>query len=307
MSRALQPIAQCDILKTHRDLAFQKAKYRYRITFTGDRATYQVTDGTQTIQAPLEWAFGLGQAGQTYVFRRNGIFYESRVSFYREIQGLDLTMGAAGSEPGNIEEAAGRAMGPQEARRCFGCHATNTLRGTELDVADLHPGVQCQRCHAGAERHANALQQGEAAHANPAKLSRLSTEETSNFCGQCHRTWGEIAAGGPRGVANIRFQPYRLSNSKCYDVEDARIRCTACHDPHRALETSQAFYDAKCQACHTVRPTAGVKPAAAPKRCPVATSGCAGCHMPKTEIPGSHNLFTDHEIRVVRHNEVYPN
>ena len=33
------------------------------------------------------------------------------------------------------------------------------------------------------------------------------------------------------GVANVRFQPYRLISSKCYDAEDSRIRCTACHDP----------------------------------------------------------------------------
>ena len=73
----------------------------------------------------------------------------------------------------------------------------------------------------------------------------------SDFCGQCHRTWAQIAINGPRGILNVRFQPYRLANSKCYDAADRRIRCTACHDPHRDVETSAAAYDAKCARCHS--------------------------------------------------------
>ena len=44
-----------------------------------------------------------GQAGQTYVFERNGTYYESRVSFYNALRGLDLTMGAQ-TKAKNIEE-----------------------------------------------------------------------------------------------------------------------------------------------------------------------------------------------------------
>jgi hypothetical protein len=29
--------------------------------------------------------------------------------------------------------------------------------------------------------------------------------------------------------------------------------------------------------------------------------------MPKVELPGSHARFTDHDIRIVRANESYPN
>lgn len=216
--------------------------------------------------------------------------------------GLDVTMGAASIHPSNIEEAAGRLMAPQEAGQCFGCHATSATQDKKVDLSGLHPGVQCERCHDGAGQHAAALRHGDAPHAAVSKLSSLSAEEMSTFCGQCHRTWSQIAAGGPQGLANVRFQPYRLTNNKCYAVDDARIRCTACHNPHQALQTSMTYYDAKCQACHAA---AGAKAAA--KLCPVATSGCVTCHMPKLEIPGSHNRFTDHEIRVVRKNEAYPN
>ena len=132
------------------------------------------------------------------------------------------------------------------------------------------------------------------------RLGKLSTKELLNFCGQCHRTWEEIASSGTPGVSNVRFQPYRLTNSKCYDSEDARISCIACHDPHREINRKDASYDGKCKACH-----AGGKPAA--KACPAAKSDCASCYMPKIEIPGAHHGFTDHQIRVVRANAPYPN
>jgi hypothetical protein len=30
------------------------------------------------------------------------------------------------------------------------------------------------------------------------------------------------------------------------------------------------------------------------------------CHMPKYELEGAHNRFTDHQIRIVRTGEPYP-
>jgi hypothetical protein len=96
----------------------------------------------------------------------------------------------------------------------------------------------------------------------------------------------------------VRFPPYRLANSKCYDALDRRISCIACHDPHREIVTKVEPYDAKCRACH------GVKTATV---CHTANSGCVRCHMPKYEIPKSHHMFSDHQIRIVRNNEPYPN
>jgi hypothetical protein len=121
----------------------------------------------------------------------------------------------------------------------------------------------------------------------------LTAEEISNFCGQCHRTWDEIASHGPQGIGNVRFQPYRLTNSKCYDTEDKRISCIACHDPHQEVVQDIRSYDSKCLGCH-----AGKQAKA--KGCPVEKQNCVSCHMPKLELPGAHFKFTDHEIRVVK-------
>jgi hypothetical protein len=107
------------------------------------------------------------------------------------------------------------------------------------------------------------------------------------------------------GPVNLRFQPYRLENSRCFDGADPRISCLGCHNPHQNLVHDETYYDGKCLACHA----AGAKPTSngQGKTCPVAKAKCASCHMPKLEAPGAHQKFTDHEIRIVRANEPYPN
>lgn len=301
MGRAMEPVSECAILIRHRALTFHNGIYSYHITRQGDRSLYTVTDGKQTISVALAYAFGLGDAGQTYVFTRNGSLYESRVSFYKALDGLDLTLGAWNLNPENLEEAAGRLMHGPEIHACFGCHTTKV--GDNFNPKNRFPGVTCEHCHGSAAAHVRGFQTGKPV--RMAKLSALSTEELSNFCGQCHRTWAQIAANGPHDVNNVRFQPYRLANSKCYDPSDRRIGCVACHNPHVEVIRSAGFYDSKCLACHArSSDKAGGKPGA--RWCPVSSDHCISCHMPRFEIPGSHYRFFDHDIRIVKSHVPYP-
>jgi hypothetical protein len=151
---------------------------------------------------------------------------------------------------------------------------------------------------------AGKIDEGRRAILNPRKLSAVASVD---FCGACHRTWADVLQTGVTGVANVRFQPYRLESSKCWGRGgDARLACFACHDPHQPLETEAASYDAKCLACHVTKQGERIAdpPGAA---CPVATSNCASCHMPKVEVPSMHAPFTDHRIRIVRDAAAYPN
>jgi len=222
--------------------------------------------------------------------------YESQVSFYSALNGLDITIGHRNAAPTQVEDAAGRRLQKLEVVRCFGCHTTGTLDATA-------PGVRCERCHENAQQHALAFDGKTVPSVAPPKLSRLGLEELSDFCGGCHRTWQEVSANGPHDINNIRFQPYRLATSNCYNssLGDKRISCVACHDPHANVVTNAESYDAKCQSCHQAGNAA---PAA--KRCPVAQRGCVSCHMPKVDFPGGHFQFTDHRIRVVRAGSGYP-
>jgi hypothetical protein len=293
MSQALLRADATEILAKGTPLTFQDGRIRYAIS----GATYQVTDGEKTITVPILWSFGAGVAGQTYVYEYEGSLYESRVSYYTRIKGLDLTIGAAGSKPTSLKMAAGRRMHDQDVADCFGCHSTATTRRFEL--ASMTPGVQCGACHQNVIAHQKSLAKSN----RPPSLRSISSEQVSELCGRCHRTWEQITINGPKGVANVRFQPYRLTNSKCYDAEDRRISCVACHDPHATLERRAEYYDTRCQACHSH----GVDSKAARRICKVATTGCTDCHMPKYEIPGSHMIFSDHQIRIVHNKEDYPN
>jgi hypothetical protein len=299
MAKALAPIAACEILQRNPELTFRDTGYESRISRDGDRSLLTISGGGETLTVPLLWAFGRGQAGQTYVFERDGTYYESRLSFYNAPHGLDLTMGAQPGRPKSIEDAAGRRMSPRDAVDCFGCHSTGAVSGGRFHVESVVPGVGCDSCHGPAEKHVAAVRAGVAAGAAMPKLGAETAEEMSELCGRCHRTWSQIAMNGPRGVLNVRFQPYRLTNSRCYNVSDARIRCAVCHDPHGPLETTAAAYDRKCAACHSA--------AAHSMTCPVAKQNCVNCHMPKIELPGAHARFTDHQIRIARAGDPYPN
>ena len=198
-----------------------------------------------------------------------------------------------------------------ETQQCFNCHGTRAIRDDRLDTEALIPGVQCERCHGAAEQHVRALRNGGEKAAAMPKLGDLTAEEMSNLCGACHRTWAQIAMSAIRGIDNVRFQPYRLTNSKCYNALDSRISCLACHDPHREVSREAEAYDERCAACHVrfnAPSPSGVSTerAAHAPPCKVATKDCINCHMPKYEIRGSHYSFTDHWIRVVKPGEPYP-
>jgi hypothetical protein len=294
---AATPMAQALLTpsetKLPKPLRFRDGAYEYLLSHVQGVLTYRVSAGEQTLTVPVLWSFGKGVAGQTYVYRHDGNLYESRVSYYPRIEGLDLTLGAQGSKPDSLELAAGRKMNSADISECFGCHSTGGGFGTRFSLEAITAGVQCGACHEGSDNHEAAMLSGKGV--MPRSLKKLGAEEMNELCGRCHRTWEQIAISGPRGVANVRFQPYRITLSKCFDAADHRIACTACHDPHGPLQTNAEAYDGSCRSCHTSE-----------QACPVAASKCTECHMPEYEIPGSHMIFNDHNIRVVRNKKDYP-
>ena len=118
MARTLASGPEAEILRANPDLTFRDGAYTYAIRRDGQSIDYSVSDGKQTVSAPVAWAFGLGAAGQTYVFERDGHRYESRVSFFRDIGGLGLTLGARNASPRNINPALER--GPAAPDRTGG-------------------------------------------------------------------------------------------------------------------------------------------------------------------------------------------
>ena len=293
------------VLRAHPKLTLRRNGYTYTIEHQGDQSTYTVSDSGGTFSLPIRYAFGVHS--QTYVLEYQGQYYESMVSYYASLDALGVTVGNGKIEPHNLVEAMGRKTSDSEITACFGCHSTGAVTGGRLTPESLVPGLTCEHCHAGANAHMESLEAGKPGPV-PRKLGQMNAEQTSHFCGQCHRTWDEIVKLRQFGEANVRFQPYRLANSRCFVGDDPRIRCTACHNPHANPVQEPAAYDHNCLACHseTAAPVAGesVPPA---KVCPAARERCVTCHMPRLKLPGGPNLFSDHQIRIVHPGDPYPN
>jgi hypothetical protein len=304
MGHALETVKDCVVLASHQTLTTVQAGYTYRIVREGDRSIYSVSDGAKTISMPIIWAVGASfSIGQTYILEKDGEWYESRVSWFRELKGLGPTLGSQNYKPTDLADAAGRRISPDEKIRCMDCHSTDAVSARKLTLQTLVPGVQCAHCHANLDAHVSA-EEGlpiptQEIHSQAFQLKDTSAEAVADFCGNCHRTWAEIATQANPSIANVRFQPYRLTESKCFDPYDKRISCLACHDPHKEVDSVSTDYTAKCLVCHD-----GGKPGA--KSCRVSKSNCVSCHMPKLALPGAHFRFTDHRIRIVKPGEPYP-
>jgi Cytochrome c554 and c-prime len=306
MATALRPGSAEGILTTHKELAFERPPFAYRIERRGDQSIYTVTDGSETVSTPILWAFGRGEVGRTFVIDLDGQFQEARVSYFTALGGLDWTLGTPPNfAPQSTSEAAARPLDDQEVRRCFGCHATGAVQNSVLSLAHMEPGITCEGCHGPGDRHVQAISSGNRDEAGMGRMKEMTAEQQADFCGSCHRTWAEVAEQKIKGVDNVRFQPFRLVNSKCYDPDDTRIRCAACHDPHEDPRRDSRFYDDKCLACHAGGEATAVT--AKGPACPTGTQDCSSCHMPKVEVPGAHYAFSDHTIRIVRPGEPYPN
>ena len=300
MGRALETVAAAEILRNHPKLTFRAGPYSYEILRQGEQSIYTVTDGKETISLPILYAFGLGSAGQTYVLQGKDGLLESRLSFYNGNKGLDTTIGQSREVPTSLSDAVGRLMSKDETLQCFSCHSTGAVKGGKLELQNLVPGIGCEACHGPGGEHIALGKKGEPnAHKifNPGKLS--GDDLSQEFCASCHRSVEDVTAL-PRlgGLNNVRFQPYRIFNSKCYS-DDRRISCIGCHDVHEPQHTSLTSYDAKCTACHAPKQTEI-------RMCKVSSKDCASCHMPKIELPGAHFKFTDHRIRIVKPGEPFP-
>jgi hypothetical protein len=297
-------------LREHNSLPFQTGPYTYQLLTTSEKSTLTVSSASTSLSVDLLWALGSAHMGQTFIYQQNGNFHESHVSFYAAPEALDVTPGQSRSVPLTLAAAAGRAIPPDEARLCFGCHTTASTTKNQFDPSAAYPGVTCEACHGPGSQHIRAARaktekRGSGLIFNPSQLARV---DSVDFCGACHRTWQDVISGHmiEAGVFNVRFAPYRLENSRCWAEGDARITCMACHDPHKPLSHDLASYDANCLACHAAGP-AGKKsedhPGAA---CPVAKKNCTSCHMPRVAPPNLHSTFTDHWIRIAHANSAYP-
>ena len=247
--------------------------FEYRQTDSGVDVIVQ--RGSDRMVAPVVWIFGAGRQGQTPVVYYRGHFLEHRVSLYLAT-GYGITIGHENRVSTSAVEALGLVETDADARSCFNCHATSASD----DLTRLIPGVQCVRCHAGAEEHAIG-------HGMPVNPGKLEHAAQMKLCGACHRL--KPPSGDESDPTNVRFQPLRLMKSACF--RKSAIKCTTCHPAHiDAQSDSTEAYNRRCRDCHARNQAHLARQ---------KSGNCIGCHMPRVS-PAPQFTFTDHFIRVVR-------
>jgi len=294
-------------LLSHHPLNYKLGGYIYQATIEGHSANYTLRDGSSSFSAPLKWAFGI-RMGQSYLFEKSGGIYMAPLTYYPAAGRWDFTVDQPHSIPDSFDRAPGRHLLDEEIRGCFNCHNTAATVNDRFDPEHSTPGVTCEACHGPGAYHISAaalglVEQGNTMIVNP---SRLNPVDSVDFCGSCHRAWWDVTLSGATGIKSLRFPPYRLENSRCWGKGDARLTCVACHDPHRPLDHDDAAYDPRCLSCHVNTVGAKITAGHPGKACPVARKDCASCHMPKYQVVDIPVKFTDHQIRVVRPDEVIP-
>jgi tetratricopeptide (TPR) repeat protein len=260
----------------------------------------------------LSYYVGSGRRGRTYLFERDGWWFEAPVNYYSKKQLWDMApnYGSARSMPDTL---------PVDSN-CLHCHAGQVqsalpeARNKYADMPFKAGGVTCTACHGDASQH--LAQKGRGPIVNPAKLAPASRD---SVCLQCHlegdaaiyRAGESLAAYRP-GEDLARFVVYfvnasraegggratsqyeALLRSACKRASGDKLTCTTCHDPHGTPTAAErvSFYRSKCLACHT-----GEKMATEHH---TEQQDCAVCHMPTRETTDvSHEQLTDHDIERV--------
>ena len=254
--------------------------YTYEIKRNGKQSFYSVTDGKDTISLPIHYAFGEGKMGQTYVLQRDGKFYESLVSFYNETKGLDYDRRAA-TRAGVTQRCGWPLLTPNEVSNCFACHATGAVIGSQLRLEKFAHGVRCESCHGPGGGHVAAIKEGSRA-GRRFSIRAIEWRPVDAAVLRLVSSWrDEFSLLKSMEINNVRFQPYRIFNSKCYS-DEREISCIACHDPHEPLREDAAYYDKKCLACHSLKTKTAAAKTGDGTSCPVADKNCTRVTCPRS-------------------------
>ncbi|MGI9071745.1 MAG: hypothetical protein ACR2JB_10630 [Bryobacteraceae bacterium] len=284
MAHAMLPALDSEFAKDLPDRPVRESGDGYMFTYRRVEKGIGVTTTRASDKAEglIEWVLGAGAQGQTPLVRTSDAMLESRVSYFPQLHTYGITIGHDAGASANAHLALGRKQTSHDLQSCIGCHATAITR----DLQPVIPGIQCERCHLGADEHAKD------AGKHPLNPGRLEALAQVRFCGNCHRVKAPIS---DTELENVRFQPLRLMKSRCFG--SGKLACTTCHVAHQdARRDDPDFYDQKCHACHDGRAFH------ADQR---QKGDCIGCHMPYVQLHPALK-FTDHFIRIVKVGDLPP-
>lgn len=258
----------------------------------------------------LRYYLGSGRRGRTWIFEREGYWYEIPINWYAKKHLWDMTP--------NFLSARDMPLTLPVDPGCLHCHASNVqeslpdARNHFSGLPFLRGGIFCSSCHGDPSQH--LAEHGKGPIVNPAKLDPVRRD---SICLECHLE-GEVAVirqgqrlnafrpgadlfdeavyfedgrkAGPGGRATSQWES--LLESACRRASGDRLTCTTCHDPHSspAAQDRVGFYRGKCLACHMALATGHH----------ADNPDCTSCHMPREETEDiAHEQVTDHRIQIV--------
>jgi hypothetical protein len=298
------------------DFVHSASGVHYRVFEDSDRVwiSYQRDDASpeRTLSGRQEvlYFLGSGKRGRTYLFEKQGYWFEAPINWYGKKQIWDMAP--------NFQSAREMPLTLPVDPGCLHCHASDVARSLP-EARNLYTaapfangGITCISCHGDAEAH--IASKGKV---HMLDIDSLPAVERDSICLNCHLE-GQ-AAVIRNGKEMVDFKPgdnlfdyalyfvYKSENgsggratsqweallrSECKKKSGDRLTCTSCHDPHGSLapQDKVAFYRGKCLQCHSGTGFADQHHPENPD--------CTACHMarpPSNDI--AHEQVTDHWIK----------
>ncbi len=267
---------------------------------------------------PFDIVFGHRKA-QTAVYWHNKNTYELPISYYKADDVWGTSPGFSATEP---------YFDRMTIKDCYACHSSNASgkKGNAttskpsfltMEVEDIIDpetivyGIDCERCHGPAKKHADYHEQfpkEKMAHFI-ASYKTLDNKQKLDACAICHS--GSL---GIKSKSRFGFQPgdrledyYRvpyaneydvhgnqagaLSQSECF-MQTGKMNCLTCHNPHQDTNGGLEKYAQICMGCHKSPPHPNLDITEAQ-----LTENCINCHMPK-QASKAINFKTSYDSKV---------
>lgn len=253
----------------------------------------------------LEYFVGSGRRGRTFLFQREGWWFEAPVNWYAKKHVWDM--------PPGLQSVREIPLTLPVDGGCLQCHATNVTaasiesRNKFGAVPFAEGGIGCEACHGPAAEHVRARGKSPMM-----QIAKLAAPERDSICMQCHlEAEIQVDRDGHKKtdfrpgedllqLTDFFFHPERkklravsqfesLWESKCKVASGTKMTCTTCHEPHTTVASAEriGYYREKCLTCH------GELFGHKHKN---ADPNCIGCHMPTREADVPHEEATDHRI-----------
>lgn len=283
----------------------------YTVTERDHRAIlsfHPLAQPAATREFALEYFFGSGHLGTTYLYSLGKYLFESPIAWYGPSQTYDMKPGLE-----DLKEVPPPLPMQSNCMRCHMSSVQPSDSGTinrYQGLPFLHGGITCEQCHGDPAEHERTAGQGKIL--NPA---RMNPDARDSVCISCHLEGDVLVERAGRSALDFKpgesissfvvfyvktssnlldrgvSEVEQLSQSTCKRISGDRMSCTSCHDPHFTPPQAgkAAFFRNKCLSCHN-------RPDFAAEHHP-ENKDCTSCHMPRTgaqNIP--HVAWTDHRI-----------